>query len=138
MTVAGLGLDLVDVAGFAEQLGTVGSAFAAATFTRAELAAASGSAGAAQHLAARFAAKEAFVKAWSTALAGRAPVLAEVDWREVEVRTDPWGRPVLALHGALAQAVAASVGPVRAHVSLTHEPTTAAAVVVLEQGEDPR
>jgi holo-[acyl-carrier protein] synthase len=138
VTVAGLGLDLVDVAGFAEQLGTIGSAFAAATFTRAELQAASGSAGAAQHLAARFAAKEAFVKAWSTALAGRAPVLAEVDWREVEVRTDPWGRPVLALHGALAQAVTASVGPVRAHVSLTHEPTTAAAVVVLEQGEDPR
>ncbi|MCU0300049.1 MAG: holo-ACP synthase [Candidatus Nanopelagicales bacterium] len=137
MTVHGVGLDLVDVAGFAEQLGSIGSAFAATTFTRAELDAAAGSAGAAQHLAARFAAKEAFVKAWSAALAGRAPVVMAVDWREVELRTDPWGRPVLALHGEVAAAVAASLGPVRCHVSLTHEPTTAAAVVVIEP-EDPR
>jgi holo-[acyl-carrier protein] synthase len=135
MTVHGVGLDLVDVAGFAEQLGSVGSGFASVTFTRAELDAAAGSAGAGQHLAARFAAKEAFVKAWSAALAGRAPVVGALDWREVEVRTDPWGRPVLALHGAVAAAVAASLGPVRCHLSLTHEPTTAAAVVVLEHEE---
>ena len=96
---------------------------------------ASGSSGAAQHLAGRFAAKEAFVKAFSGARPGYAPVIPEMDWREVEVVTDGWGRPLLRLHGDLAAAVAGALGPVELHVSLTHEPTMAAAVVVIEQKE---
>jgi holo-[acyl-carrier protein] synthase len=138
VTVRAVGIDLVDVDGFAAQLGAPGSSFLDRTFTAAERDAARGAAGDAQHLAARFAAKEAFVKAFSSAIAGQAPVLAEVDWREVEVRTDPWGRPILALHGALAAAVTATLGPITTHVSLTHEPTTAAAVVVLDQPEASR
>ena len=136
MAVRGIGIDLVGVEAFAAQLGSVGSAFAERTFTARELRAAGGAAGAAQHLAGRFAAKEAFVKAFSGARPGRAPIAPDMDWREVEVLTDGWGRPVLALHGALAQAVAATLGPVRAHLSLTHEPTMAAAVVVLEDHDD--
>jgi holo-[acyl-carrier protein] synthase len=132
MAVRAVGIDLVGVAEFASQLGSVGSAFAERTFTAGELRASGGSAGAAQHLAGRYAAKEAFVKAFSGARPGRAPVAPDMDWREVEVVTDGWGRPVLALHGALAQAVAATLGPVTLHVSLTHEPTMAAAVVVIE------
>lgn len=130
--VRAIGIDLVSVESFAAQLGSVGSAFAERTFTAGELRAAAGAAGAAQHLAGRYAAKEAFVKAFSGARPGRAPVAPDLDWREVEVVTDGWGRPVLVLHGALAQAVTTSLGPVVAHLSLTHEPTMAAAVVVLE------
>jgi len=136
MAVRAVGIDLVAVAAFAEQLGSVGSAFAERTFTAGELRAAAGPAGAAAHLAARFAAKEAFVKAFSGARSGRAPVLPDLDWREVEVVCDGWGRPVLVLHGAVARAVAATLGPVVAHLSLTHEPTMAGAVVVLEDGPD--
>ena len=58
-----------------------------------------------------------------------------MDWRDVEVVTDGWGRPMLTLHGALAAAVATTLGPIDTHLSLTHEPSMAAAVVVIEQKE---
>lgn len=135
MAVLGLGMDLVSVEEFGQQLGSVGSAFAERTFTRTELLAASGASGAAAHLAGRFAAKEAFVKAFSGARPARAPVLPDMDWRQVEVVTDGWGRPSLRLHGQLQQAVRASLGEIRTHLSLTHEPTIAGAVVVIETAE---
>jgi holo-[acyl-carrier protein] synthase len=135
MAVRAVGIDLVGVEAFAEQMGSPGSAFAERTFTRGELQAARGHSGAAQHLAGRFAAKEAFVKAFSGARPGRAPVIPDMDWREVEVVTDQFGRPVLALHGRLAEAVRDSLGEVVAHLSLTHEPSLAAAVVVLEDAQ---
>lgn len=132
MAVHAVGIDLVAVDAFADQLGSVGSAFAERTFTAGELRAAGGHSGAAQHLAGRFAAKEAFVKAFSGARPGRAPVLPDMDWRDVEVLLDGWGRPTLALHGALAAAVRDTLGEIALHVSITHEPSMAAAVVVLE------
>lgn len=137
MAIRAVGIDLVSVESFAEQLGSVGSAFAEGTFTAGELRAARGHSGPAQHLAARFAAKEAFVKAFSGARPGHAPVIPDMDWREVEVVADGWGRPALVLHGRLAAAVRAALGPVTTHLSITHEPTMAAAVVVIEE-QDPR
>lgn len=130
--ILGVGIDLVDVASFAEQVDAPGSSFVAGTFTVAELRAATGPAGRAAHLAVRFAAKEAFIKAFAGARPGRAPVLADVNWREVELLRDPWGRPTIALYGRLAEAVSAALGPVNIHVSMTHEPAMAAAVVVIE------
>lgn len=135
MAIRALGIDLVSVESFGQQLGSVGSAFAEGTFTAGELRAAGGHSGAAQHLAARYAAKEAFVKAFSGARPGHAPVIPAMDWREVEVVRDGWGRPALALHGALAAAVRATLGPVVMHLSITHEPTMAAAVVVIEDDQ---
>ena len=132
MSIRAIGIDLVGVESFAEQLGSVGSAFAERTFTVGELRAAGGPSGAAQHLAGRYAAKEAFVKAFSGARPGRAPAIPDMDWREVEVVPDVWGRPTLVLHGDLAAAVQATLGEVVVHLSITHEPTMAAAVVVIE------
>jgi holo-[acyl-carrier protein] synthase len=132
MPIRAVGIDLVGVESFAEQLGSVGSAFAERTFTVGELRAAGGPSGAAQHLAGRYAAKEAFVKAFSGARPGRAPAIPDMDWREVEVVPDVWGRPTLVLHGDLAAAVRATLGEVVVHLSITHEPTMAAAVVVLD------
>lgn len=132
MPIRAVGIDLVGVGPFAEQLGSVGSAFAERTFTVGELRAADGPSGAVQHLAGRYAAKEAFVKAFSGARPGRAPAIPDMDWRQVEVVPDTWGRPILVLHGELAAAVQATLGEVVVHVSITHEPTMAAAVVVLE------
>ena len=132
MPVLGVGIDLVGVAGFAEQLASAGSTFTQRTFSRAEQLAAAGPAGAPQHLAGRFAAKEAFIKAFSAAMTGRAPAVADLDWREIEVRQDHWGRPVLQLHGQVGIAVAATLGEITCHLSITHEPAMAGAVVVLE------
>ena len=73
--ILGVGVDVVDVAAFREQLADAASRFATGVFTIGErqAAASRASGDAARHLAARFAAKEAFVKAWSTARFGRPP-----------------------------------------------------------------
>ena len=126
MTVRGLGLDLVDVEGFAQQLADPASGFVDGTFTAAE-----------QHdaapdrirgLAARFAAKEAFIKAWSSSRHGRPPALRRVDLREVEVRRDAYGRPSVSLHGEVAAAVGDDLA---VRVSLSHDGGVATAVVML-------
>ena len=84
-----------------------------------------------RRLAGRFAAKEAFLKAWSSARIGRAPALADLRWQDLEVLTDPWGRPFLRPAGATAAAVIDSVGAIELHISITHDGPVAAAVVVI-------
>lgn len=133
MSILSVGLDIVTTTAFADQLADRASAFVDGTFTEGEQRA---SRGAPERLAARFAAKEAFVKAWSSARFGEPPALGELDLREIEVVDDGHGRPALVLHGAAAEAVstlaAQAGGPLRTHLSVTHDPPTAAAVVVLE------
>ncbi len=130
--IAGVGIDLVDLVGFREQLDDTASVFVERTFTAHERAVAGARPGSdpARHLGARFAAKEAFVKAWSSSMRGRAPVLRSVDLREIEVVSDEWGRPALRLHGALA----AAVGACHLCVSLSHDGDLATAVVTFEKG----
>ena len=74
-------------------------------------------------LAARFAAKEALVKALG------APT--GLGWHDAEVVSQPSGRPVLVLRGSVL-AVADSLGVSRAHLSLSHDAGIATAFVVLE------
>jgi len=132
--IAGIGTDIVDVDAFRQQVADPASVFASGTFTTAERQAAASRPGTDEvpHLAARFAAKEAFVKAWSSGNYGCQPTLSHVDMREIEVASDRHGRPALRLHGDVADALQAS-GPYRIHVSLSHDGPTAAAFVVVEQ-----
>jgi holo-[acyl-carrier protein] synthase len=132
VTVLGLGIDLVNIDGFSAQLGDGASLFADATFTRAELNDARRKpGGAALHLAARFAAKEAFLKAWGAQRVGKAPAVAKVDLRSIEVRSDSYGRPHIYLHEPVRSQFNAKP-TVRIHCSLTHEHPVAAAVVMIE------
>ncbi|MDO4899663.1 holo-ACP synthase [Actinomyces sp.] len=145
--VLGVGVDLVHVPGLSEQISQPGTVFAERAFTareRRDAARRAESTGStqAEHLAGRWAAKEAFIKAWSGAAntrAGRAvaPQLPPeaVDWREIELVTDRWGRPSVHLSGTVAKAVAASLGnsaaaPERWPVSLSHDGGWAVAVVL--------
>jgi len=127
---------VVAVPDFAEQLARPGTAFTRA-FTPGERRAAAGEgrvpAEQAKHFAARWAAKEAFVKAWSAAVYGAPPVLPEAEMREIEVVIDAWGRPALRLRGAVAEAVRGSLGEVAVHVSLSHDADVATAYVVIER-----
>lgn len=131
--ILGLGIDVVSVKGFEELLADRHSRFAEATFTSGESAYADGAHGRrSEHLAARFAAKEATLKALDGAcmLVGvHPPAVALTD---IEVTRDLRGRPALHLRGAAA-ALAEQVGADRAHVTLTHDGDTAAAVVVFER-----
>jgi holo-[acyl-carrier protein] synthase len=79
------------------------------------------------HFAARFAAKEAFLKAL-----GRGWRLG---WTQLEVVRSESGKPELALSGRAAE-VADRRRVARIHLTLTHTAATAAAVVILE-GEEP-
>ncbi|MGK2348197.1 holo-ACP synthase AcpS [Actinomyces sp. W5033] len=145
--VLGVGTDLVHVPALAHQLTIPGTVFAERAFTARELREARRRADAAgslqaEHLAARWAAKEALVKAWSQAantVAGRAvpPALVpeSLDWREIEVVTDRWGRPGLRLTGQVAAGVERALGAGASEpgcwpVSLTHDGDWAAAVVL--------
>ncbi|EGO64295.1 holo-ACP synthase [Acetonema longum] len=77
--------------------------------------------------AARFAAKEAVLKALGTGMSGGGT------WLEVEVVSDPHGRPVISLHGFFA-ALAAKQRVSKIHLSLTHAREYAAAQAVLWGG----
>jgi holo-[acyl-carrier protein] synthase len=76
------------------------------------------------HLAARFAAKEALLKALTSGLTGA------MRWRDIEVARDPAGTPRLVVTGATLERLAGD-GLVAASVSLSHTASHAIAVVVL-------
>lgn len=124
--IVGLGIDLLETARLDRALlRTAG--FEARVFTEKESADCAARGDRIQALAARFAAKEACLKALGTGWAGG------LGFRQVEVVREASGSPTLRLHGAAA-ARAASLGVRRIHVSLTHQATAAAAVVLLEGG----
>ncbi|MGH9100550.1 MAG: holo-ACP synthase [Acidimicrobiales bacterium] len=119
-TITGVGVDAVDVARFGAALGRR-PAIADRLFTDGEQ---RDGAGDVQRLAARFAAKEATMKA----LGGG---VGSFGWRDVEVVRLDTGQPALHLCAAAA-ALASRRGVARWHVSLTHTSTVAIAMVVAE------
>ncbi|KLR62725.1 phosphopantetheine--protein transferase [Actinobacteria bacterium IMCC26207] len=134
MGVSGIGLEVIDVAAFLAQLDTDGSRFTMEAFTVAEREHAGESDPTrAQRLAARLAAKLAFLQAVSKSCMLDSSALDSADLSEVEVVNDTYGRPSLRVSGQLEVLVRARLGnDWVAHVSLTHDGPTAAAVVVLE------
>src|SRR5260370_34604580 len=90
MGIVGVGIDLVSIPDFAEQVDQPGTVFSA-TFTPGERRDASDkSSSAARHLAARWAAKEAVIKAWSGSRFAQRPMLPEDIHRDIEVVTCMW------------------------------------------------
>ena len=125
--ILGIGIDVCDVARVKRALsGGAGPRFRARVFTEAEQAYCEArNRGRFASYAARFAAKEAAMKAlgtgWSNGLG----------WRDFEVVCDADGRPSLALHGA-ASALARRRGMGRWLVALSHDGGAAVASVVVE------
>lgn len=129
-----IGTDLVHIPEFAEQLIQPGSTFMD-VFGAGERRLASTRPGTrhAEHLAGRWAAKEAFVKAWSQAIYGQPPVIPEefFDWAQVEVRADRWGRVALSIAPTLDKVVRESIGDYTTALSISHDGDYATAVCVL-------
>ena len=125
--IAGVGLDLVDIARVQRLVAAKGARALDRLFTSGEAAYAAERTRPFLHLAARVAAKEAAFKALSAGDGARG-----IGWREMEVVTGVDGRPTLALHGRAA-ACAASLGVTRVLLTLSHSETTAGAVVILER-----
>jgi holo-[acyl-carrier protein] synthase len=129
--VIGVGIDLAAVSYWRTLMEEGRTTALEEIFTPGERARASAPAGdPAQRLAARFAAKEAFLKALAAARLHQEQ-LARLPLDEIELKNDAHGRPYLLLHGSAA-AAAAHLGVRRIWVSISHESHLAAAVVVLE------
>lgn len=122
-TVAGLGIDLCEVPRVRLALERHGARFVERICVPGEVRREPSSPAFAEHLAGLFAAKEAAMKALGTGMRG-------VGFREVVVAREPAGPPRLALLGRALER-ARALGVVAAHVSITHDRSAAAAVVLL-------
>jgi len=118
------GVDLVSVARVAGFVRDIGEPFLRRTWTAAEL---SDCGGDAERLAARWAAKEAVLKALGTGVSA-------VAMTDVEIVSEASGAPRVRLSGAAASR-AAEIGLTTWSLSLSHESGLAVAVVVAV-GED--
>jgi holo-[acyl-carrier protein] synthase len=123
--IIGTGVDLAEVDRIREAVERYGDRFLNRVFTPAEVAYASRKANKYERFAARFAAKEAGMKAIGTGWRGG------VRWQDFEVVNEPSGRPTLRFHG-VAQQVAERLGVKSVQLSLTHTSGLALAHVILE------
>ena len=123
--IAGTGIDLVEVRRIDRLLQKWGDRFTGRFFAPGEAAYCGAKARPAIHYAARFAAKESFLKSLGIGLG------MGVHLREIEVSRDRRGKPVLVLHGKAASMLRER-GITAVHLSLTHTADDAAAVVILE------
>ena len=125
--IVAIGIDLVEIARLEEVLARRGDRFRTRVFTDGEIAFCEHRAGAARFAsyAARFAAKEASMKAlgtgWSEGIA----------WKEIEVVCEPSGAPTIELHGRALERLR-EIGATRIHLSLSHSGNLAVAQIVLE------
>ena len=124
--IVAIGIDIIEVARIREVLLRT-PRFRERVFTPAERAYCdSRGAVAAQHYAARFAAKEAALKALQTGWRGG------ISWQDVEIGSHDSGAPYLILHGPV-KGLFESSGSTAAHLSLSHTSEHAIAEVVLER-----
>ena len=123
--IVGTGIDIIEVPRIAAALARHRERFVRRVFTDAEARYCQSKPNAAERFAARFAAKEAAMKALGTGWRGG------IAWRDVEVGREPGGRPTVAFSGRAADA-AWRLGATRASLSLSHTEQHAIASVILE------
>lgn len=123
--IVGIGTDLIEIARIKAVLDRFPERFRQRCFTEEERAYCDGKAHAAQHFAARFAAKEAAFKAIGTGLRG-------VGWRDAHVLRQPGEAPQLEFTGR-AFIHFSNIGGTHVHLTLSHSRELAIAHVVVER-----
>jgi holo-[acyl-carrier protein] synthase len=123
--IVGTGVDIAEVPRIRASVERFGDRFVRRVFTDREIAYVSRKANKYERFAARFAAKEAGMKAIGTGWR------RGVRWRDFEVVNLPSGRPTLLLHGK-AKEFAELLGAKNIALSITHTKEQALAYVVLE------
>ena len=123
MTIIGLGLDATDIPRIADMLERYGNRFLQRVFTEGEIAYCTRRRDPSPHLAGRFAAKEACMKALGTGHS------RGVLWKDIEV-VRRGGPPQLKLHGGAARR-AAQMNVRRSLLTITHSDALAMAQVML-------
>ncbi len=125
--ILGSGVDLCEVPRIEASIARYGRRFLQRIYTEREIAYAESKANRFERYAARFAAKEAGMKALGTGWHGG------IAWRDFEVLNLPSGRPTLCLHGKAAQ-IAGKLGVQNIALSITHTKEQALALVIVEDG----
>ncbi len=123
--IVGIGIDLAEVDRVREAIERHGRRFVERIYTSAEIAYVERKANRYERYAARFAAKEAGMKAIGTGWK------RGVRWQDFEVTNLLSGRPTLQLHGAAAK-IADELGVRNIALSITHTAREGMAVVILE------
>ena len=123
--VVGTGIDLAEVPRIRAAIERYGESFLNRIYTEAERAYVERKANKFERYAARFAAKEAGMKALGTGWR------RGVRWQDFEVANLPSGRPTLRLHG-VAKQVADHIGVKNISLSLTHTTESGMAFVIFE------
>lgn len=123
--IIGIGTDIVDVSRI-QRLIEKSPAFIEKVYCPNEIAYCEDRANSAESFAARFAAKEAVMKALGTGWA------EQISFKEICISSDEKGKPEIELLGAT-KTFAERLGVKNIHLSLSHERTMALAFVVLER-----
>ncbi len=123
--ILGTGIDLAEVPRIRAAVERYGPRFIERVFTAQEIAYVERKANKYERYAARFAAKEAGMKAIGTGWR------RGVRWQDFEVTNLPSGRPTLTFHGVAGE-FARRLGVERVHLSLTHTEQYGQAFVILE------
>ena len=125
--ILGMGVDLAEVHRIQRSLDRYGECFLTRVYTATECNYSMRKHNYAERLAARFAAKEAGMKAIGTGWRHG------VRWKDFEVVNEAGGKPVLRLSG-MASEFARELGVKRISLSMTHTAGMALAAVILEDG----
>jgi len=123
--IVGTGIDIAEVPRIADSIERFGDRFLNRIFTEGERRYCDSKANRVERYAARFAAKEAAMKALGTGWNHG------VAWKDIEVSRMPGGRPTISFHGKAAE-FAAELGTKHVALSLTHTAQFAMAQVILE------
>ena len=123
--ILGAGVDLAEVDRIKQSIERFGERFINRIYTEREIAYVERKANKAERYAARFAAKEAGMKALGTGWR------RGIQWKDFEVINLPSGRPTLVLHGE-AENIAAQLGVKSVQLSLTHTSRDGLAYVIFE------
>jgi holo-[acyl-carrier protein] synthase len=123
--IVGTGIDIAEVPRIRQSIARFGDRFLRRIYTAGEIRYCDSKANRVERYAARFAAKEAAMKALGTGWS------QGVRWRDCEVVRMPGGRPTIAFHGKAGE-IAARLGMKNAALSLSHTAEQAIAQVILE------
>ena len=122
--IIGIGIDMIEVDRVTEKINKE-QGFREKVFSSKEISFCDSKPNNGQNYAARFAAKEAFLKATGQGL------MLGYNLTDIEVASDQYGKPSLVLKGSFAQ-LASERNWNKIHVSLSHLKTVACAVVIIE------
>ena len=123
--IVGTGIDIAEVPRIAESIQRFGDRFLKRIYTEGEIRYCDSKANRVERYAARFAAKEAAMKALGTGWS------RGVRWRDLEEYRQPGSRPTILFHGKAAE-FAARLNAKNVSLSLSHTPEQAIASVILE------